>query len=87
MIINFKLNLVRVRLPAGTQGLYERPAPMGEFVGPSRPQDLAEREWVVINYGRQVAHKMAGKWYLVGGWSEITHAETLDRVNAVEVLS
>ena len=63
--------LLSVMLPSGNRAIYS-----------VQPHILIDRPGSTLNqraieYGQQMAHAVADRWYLPGGWVEITDKKTL----------
>lgn len=67
--------LLLVVLPSGNQAIYS-----------VQPHILIERPGSTLNeraidYGQQLAHALDGRWYMPGGWVEITDKKTLGLID------
>ncbi len=64
-------SLFSVVLPSGNRAIYSvQPQHLNDYPGST----LTQR---AIEYGAQIAHEKAGRWYRPGAWDEITDARTL----------
>ena len=65
--------LLRVTLPSGNAAVYE-----------VQPQHMNLQHWgaslnqSAIEFGRQLAHELDGRWFKPGGWDEITDPRTIE---------
>lgn len=60
-----------VTLPSGNQAVYlVEPQHMNDLPGISLNQRA-------IQHGKQLAHAKDGRWYMPGGWDEITDLKTI----------
>jgi hypothetical protein len=65
-------SIIRAILPSGNHAVYE-----------VQPQHMnmqhfgATLNHSAIEYGKQLAHELDGRWYKPGGWDEITDLRTI----------